>query len=69
MAAPTIIKTERRQAKAFAFRAEMLDELKSPVAPLFRELAELCDRKIEVIQLLDRNHKKMSRMLKTKPPH
>ncbi len=48
------IQNEREQAQSFALRGAMMKDLDlAPVAKLFEELVELCDRKIELFKALD----------------
>jgi hypothetical protein len=54
------IETERREAEHFALRASVLEELHMPGAHLFRELAELSDRKIELFKKIEHNHQTLA---------
>ena len=44
------IEAERRQAQHFALKASLLEQCDGPGHQLFRELATLCDRKIEIFK-------------------
>jgi hypothetical protein len=60
------IESERTQALDFALRAAHLTDLmQEPAAELFLELVELCDRKIEIFNLL---HESAVALHEIKPP-
>ena len=60
------IEEERERAQHFALRAATLQDLGlDEAADLFLELVELCDRKIEIFNLL---HKSAVALHEIKPP-
>jgi hypothetical protein len=54
------IEAERRQAQHFALKASLLEQCDAPGHQLFRELATLCDRKVDIFKTFESLHAKFS---------